>query len=188
MAATLYLAGPEVFLPDAVEIGERKKRLCASYGFEGLYPLDGSLAEEIAAGLPLDRRIYRQNLALIRRADAGVFNLTPFRGIGADPGTVFELGVFVGLGKPVYGYSNDDRDMLVRVREAAACTSENGVVRDADGMLVEDFGGADNLMITCSLLDAGLALVRTAVAKKELFHDLAGFEACLEAVHSKQAR
>ena len=31
----IYLAGPEVFLPDAVQIGQAKKRLCAAYGFEG---------------------------------------------------------------------------------------------------------------------------------------------------------
>ena len=35
-----YLAGPEVFLPEAVAIGQRKKQLCAKYGFEGLYPFD----------------------------------------------------------------------------------------------------------------------------------------------------
>jgi nucleoside 2-deoxyribosyltransferase len=28
-----YLAGPEVFLPEAIEVGLRKKRLCNKYGF-----------------------------------------------------------------------------------------------------------------------------------------------------------
>ncbi|HJW77212.1 MAG TPA: nucleoside 2-deoxyribosyltransferase, partial [Beijerinckiaceae bacterium] len=36
----LYLAGPEVFLPEAIEIGRIKKDLCARYGIEGLYPFD----------------------------------------------------------------------------------------------------------------------------------------------------
>jgi len=31
----VYLAGPEVFLPDAIDIATRKKRLCLEYGFEG---------------------------------------------------------------------------------------------------------------------------------------------------------
>ena len=33
--------------------------------------------------------------------DSGICNLTPFRGAGADAGTVFELGMLVGLGKKV---------------------------------------------------------------------------------------
>ncbi|MDF1764445.1 MAG: nucleoside 2-deoxyribosyltransferase, partial [Oleibacter sp.] len=32
----IYLAGPEVFLPDATLVGEQKKQLCRQYGFEGL--------------------------------------------------------------------------------------------------------------------------------------------------------
>ena len=29
----IYLAGPDVFLPNAIAIGRRKKELCAQYGF-----------------------------------------------------------------------------------------------------------------------------------------------------------
>ena len=180
MTRKAYLAGPEVFLSDALVIGSRKKQLCEAYGFEGMFPLDAG-AEGPAPGLAADRLIYRQNLALIRRADVGIFNLTPFRGIGADPGTVFELGMFVGLGKPVFGYTNDARDMLARVQETVRCMADGEVIRDADGMLVEDFGGADNLMITCSLADGGFSLVRHDVGKDEIFSNLAGFIQCLQA-------
>ena len=38
----IYLAGPEVFLPDARVIGEAKARLCAAAGFEGIFPLDAA--------------------------------------------------------------------------------------------------------------------------------------------------
>ena len=31
----IYLAGPDVFLPNAKEIGKLKKELCEKYGFEG---------------------------------------------------------------------------------------------------------------------------------------------------------
>ncbi len=58
---TVYLAGPEVFLPDAIELGERKKRLCRAYGFEGLYPLDNEITP--ASGERIDRLIYRANEA-----------------------------------------------------------------------------------------------------------------------------
>ena len=36
----LYLAEPEVFLPDADEIAQRKKGLCAEREFEGLFAVD----------------------------------------------------------------------------------------------------------------------------------------------------
>ena len=44
----IYLAGPDVFLPDAVEIGRRKAAICARHGLTGLYPLDNAI--DIAAG------------------------------------------------------------------------------------------------------------------------------------------
>src|SRR5262249_53225002 len=39
----IYLAGPDVFLPDAVEIGRRKAVICAAHGVTGLYPLDNAI-------------------------------------------------------------------------------------------------------------------------------------------------
>ena len=44
----IYLAGPDVFLPDAVEIGRRKAELCARYGVIGLFPLDNAV--DLSAG------------------------------------------------------------------------------------------------------------------------------------------
>ena len=41
-----YLAGPDVFFPDASQIDSEKKRICAKYGLVGLFPLDN----EISAG------------------------------------------------------------------------------------------------------------------------------------------
>ena len=40
---SVYLAGPDVFLPDAVDIGRRKVELCARHGLTGLYPLDNAI-------------------------------------------------------------------------------------------------------------------------------------------------
>ena len=39
----VYLAGPDVFLPDALAVGEAKKRLCADHGLEGVFPLDNPI-------------------------------------------------------------------------------------------------------------------------------------------------
>jgi nucleoside 2-deoxyribosyltransferase len=176
----IYLAGPDVFLPDAKAIGARKKALCTRYGFVGLYPLDNEIVAA-AGGARLDLLIYRANEALIREADLGICNLTPFRGPSADGGTVYELGLLVGLGKPVFAYTNSAEDYLERVRERHALTFDAALKtwRDENDMMVEDFGNADNLMIDGALLDHGCPIVRHRATPDALFHDLTGFEACL---------
>ena len=177
----IYLAGPDVFLPDAVSLGQAKKRLCAAYGFEGLYPFDNEILPN-SQGERTDMLIYRANESMMRRADIGICNLTPFRGLSADAGTVFELGVMAGLGKRVFGYSNVTEDLLERCRrqEALAFDAVNKVWRDAREMAVEDFGNADNLMIDCALVElGGHPMVRHKAEPRELFRDLTGFEACL---------
>jgi nucleoside 2-deoxyribosyltransferase len=173
----IYLAGPDVFLPDAVEMGRRKQSLCEKYGFEGLYPLDN----EIPPGEGrLDLRIFRANVEMIHRSDLGIVNLTPFRGPSADVGTVFELGLLTGLGKPVFGYTNDAADLLTRVKRIEKVIQSEGRPRDSQGMSVEEFGNADNLMIDMALLSGGHPIVRHQAAAGERFHDLAAFEQCLE--------
>lgn len=39
---TIYLAGPDVFRPDALTHGQNLKALCAEFGHRGLYPLDNT--------------------------------------------------------------------------------------------------------------------------------------------------
>jgi nucleoside 2-deoxyribosyltransferase len=99
----VYLAGPEVFLPDAVDIGRRKVELCTRHGLIGLYPLDNAI-DHTAKDASL--RIFRGNEAMMIEADAMIANLTPFRGPSADAGTVYELGYMAGRGKLCLGYSN----------------------------------------------------------------------------------
>lgn len=175
-----YLAGPDVFLPDVVVIGERKKELCHQYGFEGLFPFDNEISPHNSA-TRVDRLIYRANVAMMRAADFGIFNLTPFRGPSADVGTVFELGMFIGLDKPAFGYTNDPASLLDRVKRfAKASRNPAGESwRDALGMSIEDFGNADNLMIDAALAEQGHPVIRHASDAKERFRDLTGFELCL---------
>ena len=60
----VYLAGPDVFLPDAVSIGRRKKELCAHYGFEGLYPFDNEISGD-HLGTRVDLLIYRGGIEVV---------------------------------------------------------------------------------------------------------------------------
>ncbi len=169
----LYLAGPDVFHPDAAGLGRAKVALCAAYGFLGLYPLDGGSPGDGGAA------IYARCLAMMREADGGIFNLTPFRGPSADPGTVFELGVTAALGKSVFAYTNDPADLLERVRRDADVVPHGTGWRDPDGMAVEDFGNSDNLMLDETLAAQGRRIHRRKAASAARFTDLEGFEACL---------
>ena len=184
-AMKIYLAGPDVFLPDALEMAARKKALCAQHGAVGVFPLDA--IDDPAADAAQERffEIYLRNEAHIRACDALIANLTPFRGPSADAGTVYELGFMRALGRPVAGYTNDGRDFLARSRaflgDGVAPRPEGGWA-DAEGLHLEDFGRTDNLMIDGGIQAAGGPLVVRAVPQAERWRDLAGFEACVAAL------
>src|ERR1700692_3786428 len=108
----IYLAGPDVFLPEAIEIGRRKVEICARHGVSGLYPLDNAVAREAHDA---SLQIFKANEAMMDEADVIIANLTPFRGAGADPGTAYELGVMAGRRKFCLGYSNDPADYADRI-------------------------------------------------------------------------
>ena len=171
---TVYLAGPEVFLPDAAAVGARKKALCRAHGFEGLFPGDAPVPDGGPEGRPdTDATIFAACVASMRQAALGVFNLTPFRGPSADAGTVWELGFMAGLGKPVWAYSNVASPL--RARLPGVIRGPDGTWRDADGLLVEDFGNGDNLMLDRCLPRGGFVRLE----RGGRLDDLDGFEACL---------
>ncbi len=143
----IYLAGFDVFRPDARQWGETLKVLCSKYGFEGLYPLD-NIPPRSLNGPELALWIYRANIALIRQADLVMANLNAFRGAEPDSGTVFEVGYATALGKPVWAYTSDGRPL---VQQAAAIRQPGGgQYIDTQGYTVEDFGLNLNLMIASS--------------------------------------
>ncbi|MBY0612573.1 MAG: nucleoside 2-deoxyribosyltransferase [Beijerinckiaceae bacterium] len=181
----LYLAGPDVFLEDAVEIGRRKRQLCEQYGFEGLFPLDAELAAAPTSNL--SERIYQANLELIRAADGVIANLTPFRGVSADVGTVFELAFARALGKPVFGYSNVDESLKERVEHVQglrARSDATGRSFAGDDMVVEDFELHDNLMIVECIRAQGWDIVTHAAPLTERMTSLFAFERCLSLAQS----
>ena len=112
-------------------------------------------------------------------ADAIIANLTPFRGPGADAGTVYELGYMAGRGKLCLGYTNDPTPYTDRVREFTGVNSRDGRLVDASGLTVEDFGLSDNLMMIHALELHGRALVTPRQAPADIWRDLTAFEACV---------
>ncbi len=143
----IYLAGFDVFRPDALHHGRQLKTLCQKYGFEGLYPLDNSAPRNLTT-LERARWIYHANIALIEQADILMANLNVFRGAEPDSGTVFEVGYATALGKPVWVYTDQARSLVEQVAVHKAPGSRSHV--DNQGYTVEDFGLNLNLMIACS--------------------------------------
>lgn len=144
----LYLAGPDVFRPDARQWAAQSQALCAAAGHRALVPLDEGLSAADA--------IYRNNLRLLAEADAVLANLNPFRGAEPDSGTCVEIGYALALGKPIVGYAADLRPLRERLHAAAG---GDGGCRDAQGLAVEDFGLPLNLMLAVpvTLVQGGLA-------------------------------
>jgi nucleoside 2-deoxyribosyltransferase len=176
MAMKVYLAGPDVFLPDAQDVGRRKIEICRRHGLIGLYPLD-NVVDRAAADASL--QIFKANEAMMDQADTIIANLTPFRGPGADVGTVYELGYMAARGKFCLGYSNDPMPHADRVQRFTKVTARDGRLADAEGLTVEDFGRNDNLMMIHALDLYGAPLVLPREKPADIWHDLTAFEFCV---------
>ena len=145
----IYLAGPDVFLPDAREHGEKLKAIANEFGFDGLFPLDNEIEGDNPAELAEKIRV--ANIEMIKSCDAVVANLSTFRGAEPDSGTVWEVGFAQGLGKLVVGYCADDRTLKDKAIDILGLSV--GATKDQAGMEIEDFGLTHNLMfadvVTC---------------------------------------
>ena len=145
----IYIAGPDVFEKDSIEIGKKLVALCEKYGFEGLYPLD-NVVDFSQEKQKIAQDIFDANVAMIQKADIVIANLNPFRGKEPDSGTVWECGYAHGLGKAVYAYMQNTQEYITRFTPDEV-TSEDGNLYDKEGMLVEDFAYPLNLMLSCSV-------------------------------------
>ena len=162
----VYLAGPEVFLPEPIAAGIEKKAAIAKLSKEndwpfeliGLYPMDNEIpdfAPNFATGI----KIYEANIALMDRADFVAANMVRFRGPSMDVGTAFEMGYMRGLNKPVFAYYESEpfygskespglyADRIAKFYPMSATDP----TKDKFGQSIEDFKMADNLMMIGAL-------------------------------------
>ena len=173
MMLKAYLAGPDVFLPDAAAVAARKIALCATFGITGVAPFNPALDLSLPPAA-LWRRIFADDVQMMRGCDIIIANLTPFRGASADAGTLVELGWFLGAGKPCWGYSNSAEAFATRARTQIALAPD-----PLPGIEIEDFGLADNLMIEGALPD-GVVVPPDGVSRP--FDSLEIFELCLKRI------
>lgn len=145
MSKNVYLAGPAVFHPAAKAVFEFLVDVCARHGLTAITPQteDGAFAGLDHAAMAA--AIRARNVAKIHAADAVIACISPFRGPGADAGTAWEMGFAEALGKPVVAWSEEPGDYRSRV---PADPDAAGVFWCRQhGMIVEDFGLSDNLML-----------------------------------------
>lgn len=160
----LYLAGPDVFRPDAADHGRRLVALCAGHGFDAVFPLADALPQ-LPTPQALAAHIYRANIAHIDSCDAVLANLDFFRGPEPDSGTCFEVGYAVARGKKVVGYVTEPGSFAERIAQRHPHAVGPGG-KDAQGWELEEFGLPLNLMLAvpCRIVvgdvRAALAAVR----------------------------
>lgn len=172
-APSVYLAGPEVFLPDALALGAAKQAICAAHGLVGAFPSDATEALGDLDHLPPPaqaQRFFEALTAQIDTCSAVIANMTPFRGPSTDVGTAWEMGYGYGRGLPVFAYTNSAVHYGQRITP--------------DGLMIEAFDLADNLMLEASVIASGGAVERRDAAEQGLAGAAAialldGFEDCV---------
>ncbi len=169
----VYLAGPDVFRTDAVDIGRTKKEACTRLGFEGVFPMDPAPdarpRNETDAG-----DIYRVCIAHMAHCQILLADMTPFRGPSMDVGTAFEMGFAKARGMAVFSYSDIlgpyNGRVPVGLFDDVGSFDDGLPARDADGLLIEAFGLQDNLMVALCCDDGmthpSLAAALNAAAAK----------------------
>ena len=164
MKKKIYLAGPDVFLPNAKAVLAAKKAMCAAYGFEGLSPMDTELNDKanVDPTVEVAMKIYQFDASLMKQADAILANMEPFRGPSMDTGTAFEMGYMDALDKPIIGYSNNLRPY----KEKYTAFNAHYFGRPYQGKdyqdpfsIVEDFSLVDNLMMVQSVRKQGIEIL-----------------------------
>jgi len=162
----IYLAGPDIFRPDAAAWAEAAREICRRYRFEPLLPIDN--------GGTTPEKIFQINIDLIRKAQIVVANLDPFRGVEPDSGTAFELGFAFALGKKICGYVTRLDTMANRVKITEGWVEKdatsNARLTDNQGMLIENYNLPCNLMLA----------VPTHIVE-------GGLEACLQSIRGRPA-
>ena len=187
MSVRVYLAGPEVFLPNAREVLDRKIALTRAAGLIPVTPGDLEIPKAPT------KRQFGENISAIdeqmmNSAQAVIANLTPFRGLHADTGTVFELGFMCGQGKTAFAYSNVTADHYRRVLayyDGKVTTAADGRLRGPDGLSVEDFEMNENLMLDGGIAVRGGSWVTKDAPEDALYSDTAAFEEILEIAAGK---
>jgi len=160
-----YLAGPDVFLPDPVGIGKKKKELLKRYNIEGYYPFDNEYPQtDDSTQVPF--LIAKANEDMMSKCNVILANLMPWYGAAADNGTTFEMGFMSARAMTdpnilIIGYYPDGipEQLATRVTKVVydgkVITKDGSIVSTETGRTVENFQLTDNLMIIGAIKKSG---------------------------------
>lgn len=129
---TVYLAGPDVFRPNANQHFANMSKVLNLHGFKAITPLDSNAK--------FHHGIFGSNVHKIWNCDYLLANLDPIRGSSADAGTCVEIGMAYALDKKIIGYYTNGIPHEYKKR-----VKSNYLV--SKYTMVEDFGLTDNLML-----------------------------------------
>ncbi len=182
MSIKVYLAGPEVFLPNAREQLDIKIALTRAAGLIPVSPGDLVIPPQ-PTKRQFGQAISEIDERLMNSADAIIANLTPYHGVSADTGTCYELGYMCAQGKLAYAYTNVAANMRERTMahyDGDVFTDANGMLRGRrDGLAVEDVDMSDNLMMQGGVERRGGQVIVHAAAPDRRYTDTTAFELCL---------
>lgn len=182
MSVKVYLAGPEVFLPNAREQLDIKIALTKAAGLTPVSPGDFVVPPQ-PTRRQFGHAISEIDEKMMDSADAIIANLTPYHGVSADVGTCYELGYMCAQGKLAYAYTNVAADMRTRTVEhygGDVFTDANGRLRGRrTGLSVEDVDMIDNLMMQGGIERRGGQVIVHDAAPDRLYTDSTAFEICL---------
>jgi nucleoside 2-deoxyribosyltransferase len=142
----VYIAGPDVFEKNSIEIGRKLTSLCEKYGYIALYPMD-NIVDFSQTKHKIADDIFLANRKMIQDADIVIANLNSFRGKESDSGTVWECGYAYALGKKVYGYLKSSASYIEQFPNKI---ERDGMFWDEEDRFIEDFEHPVNLMIASS--------------------------------------
>ncbi len=151
-----YLAGPDVFFPDPIDCGQRKKDILKNYNIIGHYPFDNEINDE-KDPVKFAYAIAEANELMIEKCDIIFANLDPWHGPSADNGTCFEIGYLSAIArrspeKMIIGYYSKGIPANFAARVSAQIyggdfyKDTDGRLLSAGGFTIENFGLQDNLM------------------------------------------
>jgi nucleoside 2-deoxyribosyltransferase len=182
LSVKVYLAGPEVFLPNAREQLDIKIALTKAAGLVPVSPGDFVIPQQ-PTRRQFGHAISEIDEKMMDSADAIIANLTPYHGVSADVGTCYELGYMCAQGKLAYAYTNVVADMKTRTVAhygGDVYRSEDGRLRgQRDGLSIEDVDMVDNLMMHGGVERRGGQVVIHDAAPDALYTDTTAFETCL---------
>ena len=163
----VYLAGPDVFKPDPIRVGQEKKQRVNEAGHTAHFPMDPEL-EGFSPTPETAYKIATANESLIKNSQVMLVNLTPWRGSSMDVGTAHEVGFMSCMydfdpkhEALIIGYYEGDWELNYAERVVAityggnVVTDEHGTMRAPTGDSIENFGLSENLMIPAAIKKTG---------------------------------